>query len=67
MVITVLTFTSHVLRHKEKSVAWETVFIIVLSKFPHYWVFSPIIWGSCKNAELRLLEYEKSTFVLLKV
>ena len=63
MVITRLTFTRHVFRKEE--LQWEDAFIIVLSKFPHYWVFSPNLCSSHRNAELTI-DYEKSTFVFLK-
>ena len=43
MVITGLTFTSHALHlNLEETLQWEVVLIMVLSKFPHYWVFSPL-------------------------
>jgi hypothetical protein len=63
MVITRLTFTRHVFAKEE--LQWEDVFITVLSKFPHYWVFSPN-WCSCRNAELTI-DYEKSTFVFFEI
>lgn len=37
-------FFRHVLRRKAQELPLEAVFIIVLSKFPHYWVFHKMIY-----------------------
>jgi hypothetical protein len=64
MVIIRLTFTSHALCMEE--IKWSHAFIVVLSKFPHYWVFSPLNWCNCRNAEQRI-GYERSTFISFKI
>ena len=49
-----LKFTRHALYLTGK-ISWAYLLVIILSKFPHYWVISLVIkWHRCGNAELRL-------------
>ena len=61
--ILLLTFSRHILRKKQLPL--EAVFIIVFSKFPHYWVF-PIDSHTCGIANLRA-GFQRSVFLFKHV
>ena len=55
-----LTISRNVLHLKNASL--DVVFVVVLSKFPHYWVLLQIYFYECGKFELKLIGCQRSEF-----
>ena len=61
----ILRISRHVLAQKEAS--WDAMFLIVISKFPHYWVFSQMgLHVECGKAEIGI-DWQRSRFLAFKI